>query len=146
MLIKLNEDGLIHRLNGEQLSAWQLALRPQNEAFARSSVEMDGFNFMEISKVCKKLSSVRLGLSMKILEGFMIFYIQMKGDSWTFIYTACSGNFVGENGWLGGAWMEPTMRIPLLITGEDYGENRICHSYVQLLDLFQRLQAVSNQK
>ena len=139
-------DGLIRRLNGEQLSAWQLALRPQNEAFARLNVGMDGSISWKYQRYAKNYLRCVRAIDENVGRIYDFLHPNEKGDSWTFIYTASSGNFIGENGWFGGAWMyEPTMRIPLIITGEDYGKNRICESNVQLLDLFPTITGVSNQ-
>ena len=144
---KINEENLIRRLNGEQLSAWQLAMRPQNEAFARSNVEIDGSISWKYQRFAKNYLRCVRAIDENIGRIYDFLHPKEKDRSWCFIYTACSGNFVGENGWFGGAWMyEPTMRIPLLITGKNYGENRICQSYVQLLDLFPTITGISNQK
>jgi arylsulfatase A-like enzyme len=138
-------DGLIRRLNGEQLSAWQLALRPQNEAFVRSNVEMDGSISWKYQRYAKNYLRCVRAIDENIGRIYDFLHPNEKGNSWTFIYTASSGNFVGENGWFGGAWMyEPTMRIPLIITGENYVGNRVCDSNVQLLDLFPTITGVNN--
>ncbi len=143
---RIKGNGLIHRLNGEQLSAWQLALRPQNEAFVRSNVEIDGSISWKYQRFAKNYLRCVRAIDENIGRIYDFLHPNEMGNSWTFIYSACSGNFVGENGWFGGAWMyEPTMRIPLIIAGENYGRNRICDSNVQLLDLFPTISGLNNQ-
>ena len=144
--VRTKEDDFIGRLNGEQLSAWQLALRPQNEAFARSNLEFDGSISWKYQRFAKNYLRCVRAIDENIGRIYDFLHPTEKRNSWNFIYTACSGNFVGENGWFGGAWMyEPTMRIPLIITGENYGKNRICDSNVELLDLFPTITGVSSR-
>ena len=127
---------MLQDLNTEQLTAWQLALRPQNEAFIRSNLETHELISWKYQRFAKNYLRCVRAIDENI--GRICDYISpvQKNKEWIICYSACSGNFMGENGWFGGNWMyEQSMRIPFIISGGNLNLNRVVNRQVQLIDL-----------
>lgn len=132
----INGQDHIKQLNGEQLSAWQLALRPQNEAFARSNFEIEDLLSWKYQRFAKNYLRCVQAIDENV--GRIYKYISQDANEldWQFVYTACRGSFVGENGWFGSSWIyDPVMKIPLIVSGSKFEKGKLNYSMVNTSDI-----------
>ena len=128
------------QLNAEQFSAWQLGIRPQNEAFSRLSGDTSDALNLKYQRFVKNYLRCIRAIDENIGRLYDQINRELNSKEWTFIYSACKGNFVGENGWFGGNWMyEPSMRIPLIIKGDRYPKNKKTDAFISNLDIYPTL-------
>ena len=128
------------RLNDEQLSAWQLGIRPQNEAFVRLNRDSDDDLNWKYQRFAKNYLRCVHAIDENIGRLYNTIIQEGMTTDWTFIYSACQGNFLGENGWFSGSWIyEPTIQIPLIITGSKYPKNKKYNASIQVTDLYPTL-------
>ena len=137
---------LFSRMNGEQLSAWQLSIRPQNQALARAKLEMEDNISWKYQRFAKNYLRCIHAVDENVGRLYDFAESNQTDGTWNFVYTACKGSFLGENGWFGDGWMyEPVMRIPLILSGKNFQDRSINESYVQLIDLFPTLTNSKNE-
>ena len=103
------------RMNEEQLSTWQLAWRPKNEAFWREGNKGEALVRWKYQRFVKNYLRCLAGVDENI--GRFINFAKSKQDLKSIvIYTAARGRFLGQQGWFGSSWAyEPSARIPLII-------------------------------
>lgn len=137
----------ISRMNGEQISAWQLAWNPKNEAFRSLNLndeELLRWKYQRFAKNylrCVKAIDENIGRVHELL-------VSQKDKKWTFLYTANQGNCLGENGWFGSSWgYDCSVKVPLIIkkSGQQKSIGRVNKSLVQLIDLFPTILGHTNQ-
>lgn len=102
-------------MNEEQRSAWALSWKPQNEAFARESLDQDSLAIWKFQRFIKNYLRCLLALDENI--GRLFNFAQTTKEEFHFIYTAERGTFTGEFGWFGSEWMyEFSAQIPLIFS------------------------------
>ncbi len=128
----------LNQLNDEQISAWQLALRPQNEAFARSVLENEEILPLKYQRFAKNYLRCIRAIDENVGRIYDFAHQPQNHRNTQFVYTACIGSFLGENGWFGNSWIyEPSLRVPLIASGfELKGSNQ---ELINSLDLFPKL-------
>jgi len=106
----------LESMNDEQLSAWKLSWKPQNEAFARESYDPESLSVWKFQRFFKNYLRCLLTIDENI--GRIFDKLASKPIHEThFIYTSERGRFCGEFGWFGSQWMyEPSSRIPFIFT------------------------------
>ena len=125
------------QLNAEQFSAWQLGIRPQNEAFSRLSGDTDDALNLKYQRFIKNYLRCIRAIDENIGRLYDQTNSELNSKDWTFIYTACKGNFIGENGWFGGNWMyEPSIRIPFIIKSDRYPKNKKTDATISNQDIY----------
>ena len=135
------------RLNDEQLSAWQLGIRPQNEAFTRINQDSAEALNWKYQRFVKNYLRCVHAIDENIGRLYDIIMQENITNNWTFMYSACQGNFLGENGWFGGNWIyEPAIRIPLIITGDKYPKNKKSDFTIHLADIYPTLLTYKSSK
>ncbi len=109
----------LEAMNDEQRSAWQLAIKPQNEAFARERPTEDFLTSWKFQRFLKNYLRCILAIDQSV--GRLMDSLEPETyANLTFIYTAQKGRFTGQKGWFGCDWMyDPSIRVPLVITNPD---------------------------
>ena len=104
-------------VNEEQSSAWQLAWRPKNEAFARENLTEEALLRWKYQRFAKNYLRCIKGIDENV--GRIVSSLSSDKDTENLVvYTASHGRFVGEHGWFGTHWMyEESMRVPLVLSG-----------------------------
>ncbi|MEL0113631.1 MAG: hypothetical protein VW835_18005, partial [Rickettsiales bacterium] len=91
-------------MNDEQRSAWQLAIKPQNEAFARERPTEDFLTSWKFQRFLKNYLRCILAIDQSV--GRLMDSLEPETyANLTFIYTAQKGRFTGQKGWFGCDWM-----------------------------------------
>jgi len=103
-------------MNDEQKTAWRMSWKPQNEAFARESLNEESLGVWKFQRFIKNYLRCLLAMDENI--GRLVNYVRARNEyGLNFIYTAERGRFSGDFGWFGSEWMyEPSARVPLLLT------------------------------
>lgn len=106
----------LKNMNGEQLTTWQILMKPHNEAYLREILTGEELLRWKYQRFAKNYLRCIRDVDENIGR-FKKFYEEYINQECFLIYTANQGRFLGENGWFGNLWMkESSFRIPLSIS------------------------------
>lgn len=125
-------------MNDEQLTTWQLLMKPHNEAYFREILTGEELLRWKYQRFVKNYLRCVRDVDENIGR-FKKFYEEHTNLECFLIYTANQGRFLGENGWFGNRWIkERSFRIPLSISsinGDSIPKMKV-NENVQDIDIF----------
>ncbi|MCA9439113.1 MAG: sulfatase-like hydrolase/transferase, partial [Candidatus Omnitrophica bacterium] len=103
-------------LTPEQLSAWNAAYEPKNEAFRQANLKGDDLIRWKYQRYIKDY--LRCVASVDDNIGRLLAYLDETGlaDNTVVIYSSDQGWYLGENGWFDKRWIyDISLRMPFIV-------------------------------
>jgi len=126
----------LERLTPEQLSAWNSAYDPKNEAFRKANLKGKALDNWKYQRYIKDY--LRCIASVDDNIGRVLDYLDEAGfsENTIVVYTSDQGFYLGEHGWFDKRFMyEESLRMPLLIRyPKEVKEGTVNSDLVQNLD------------